>query len=76
MSRPYRMDSARNRAAAKLANAALRLAHPRYRAFVRGSIEYGMRAALRDNLEGRRPPADWRAPGASDPFPRVKGGAA
>ena len=31
-----------------------------YVAYLRGSIEYGMRSATRDAEEGREPPPDWR----------------
>lgn len=67
------LNCRRNRLGAWLANKSLRLTTPEYRAFIRGSIEYGMRAAKRDNDEGREPPDDWRPalPG-SDPYPVVE----
>lgn len=43
-----------------LANLALRLTSETYRNFVRGSIEYGLRAAARDEAEGRPAPRPWR----------------
>lgn len=42
------LDGRRNRIAGRLANAALRLATSEYRAFVGGSIRYGLHAAIQD----------------------------
>lgn len=50
----------RDRFASRLANAALRLASSRYRELVGGAIEYGLRAAARDEQEGRASPPPWR----------------
>lgn len=50
----------RNRLGVWLANQALRLTTDEYQGFVRGSIEYGLRAAARDKAEGREPPPSWR----------------
>lgn len=50
------LNTFRNRLAGRLANAVLRVADPHYRAFIRGSIEYGLRAAAKDVEEGREAP--------------------
>lgn len=50
----------RDRIVGWLANQIIRLASPWYRDMIAGSIEYGLRAALRDVDEGRTPPPDWR----------------
>lgn len=46
----------RDRVAHRLANAALLIATPQYRKWIKGSIRYGLAAALRDSQEGRPPP--------------------
>jgi hypothetical protein len=50
----------RDRVAVSLSNFVLLLATPGYRAFLKGSIEYGLRSAARDQHEGRTPPPNWR----------------
>lgn len=56
---PYRVTP-RDQVAVWLTKMALRLATDHYRAFIRGVIEYGMRAAAQDEQEGRPYPPDWR----------------
>lgn len=52
----------RDKIAQRLANLALMIATPHYRAMVGGAIEYGLRAAARDTAQQRTPPGDWRDP--------------
>lgn len=58
---PY-VRTRRDRVAVPIINLVARLASRQYRATVKGSIEYGMRAAARDHAEGRPYPPDWRNP--------------
>lgn len=53
--------SGRDKFAVTLANLVLRVfATKGYRDLLRGTIEYGMRAVVRDTDEGRDLPPDWR----------------
>lgn len=56
--------SLRNLIAQRLANLALRIATPTYRAMILGAIEYGLRSAARDEMQGRTSPEDWKSPDA------------
>jgi selenophosphate synthase len=53
--------SGRDKFAVALANFVLNVfATKGYRDILSGTIEYGMRAAVRDKAEGRSAPPDWR----------------
>lgn len=54
-SRSTPLDVWRNRVAGRLANAALRLGTEEYRAFIGGSIRYGLQAALEDTVRNIPP---------------------
>lgn len=60
MSENARVANTRDAVGAWLANQALRIASKRYRDFVAGAVEYGMRAAARDHNEGRPAPGPWK----------------
>jgi hypothetical protein len=52
----------RDRVAVRICNAVLRvLATEHYRKMVAGSVEYGLRAAARDERSGALPPLPWSA---------------
>lgn len=50
----------RDRFVGAVANAVLRLASPRYRDLIAGSVQYGMRSAARDATTGASPPEPWQ----------------
>lgn len=54
-------DHLRDRLGVPVVNAIARtLLSRRYVAFIKGAVEYGMRAAARDQAEGREAPPNWR----------------
>lgn len=54
------MGLKRDRIVVWVANHVLLLASKRYQKMLKGSIEYGLRSAARDDVENRTDPPDWR----------------
>jgi hypothetical protein len=56
------MSALRDRVGVRVLNVLAQvLLSRRYVLMVKGAVEYGLRAAARDDAEGRENPPDWRA---------------